>query len=577
MNASAVPSRRLLGRYEIVAEIARGGMGTVFLARLEGVGGFQRLVAIKLMHRHLASEMQFTHMLLDEARLAAQLHHPNAVGVIDVAESDVGLYIVMEYVDGFALDRVLDALRTTHEKRIRIGLRIWLDAVRGLSAAHRLRDEDGNSLGIVHRDVSPQNILVGIDGAGRITDFGVARAAARITSSHPGMIKGKPCYMAPEQARASDVDARADTFALGIVLWEILAGRMLFDIDGGAAATLLRVINDPIPLPSTVVPEAAPLDEVCAKCLERDLETRFQSGRRQFEAVESAARAAGLLATQEEVADYMQEAFADEMSARKTAIKEHLSAIRGANASVMQQSDVFAVPSLNHHEERSEAHTSAERPTQKVNAGESGPWHEASDPSRKAMKVPSEVTPATPAPQHAAVAVSYPAPEPQSPRWKTLALVLALGGVLMAGAAAWVISNANEAESEALADDAATQARLERQAREATQREHARALAESAEREAAARAAAVESADDARAAREAADSVLEASASAAEAEEAARAARSERRRASMESSTASNMNTPAESTAENATTMDNASATMQTTMQPGFENNPYLR
>ncbi|MFK8002886.1 MAG: serine/threonine-protein kinase [Polyangiales bacterium] len=568
MTASAVPSRRLLGRYEIVAEIARGGMGTVFLARLEGVGGFQRLVAIKLMHPHLASEMQFTHMLLDEARLAAQLHHPNAVSVVDVAQSDIGLYIVMDYVDGFALDKVLGALRDDPEKRIRIGLRIWLDAVRGLSAAHRLRDEDGEPLGIVHRDVSPQNILVGVDGAGRITDFGVARAAARITSSHPGMIKGKPCYMAPEQAKAGEVDARADTFALGIVLWEILAGRMLFDIEGGAAATLLRVINDPIPLPSTVAPEAAPLDEVCAKGLERPLDARYQTGREQYEAVESAARAAGLLASEEEVADFMQEAFATELVNRKAAIKEHLSAIRGASPSTMQQSDVFAVPALNESVQRSEAHTSAERPTQK-SGGDSGPWHESSD-SRPVAS--SGITSAA----LAATQLSQSTPAPKPPRWKTLALVLALGGVLMAGAAAWVLSNSSDAESEAVAQEAAEQARTEQEAEDAVELEHAQALAAAAEREAAARAAAAASADEARAAREAAESAtleatnaVEAAEAEAQAEEAARAARA-RRRASMDSS--------AMSADMDTTAMDNAGETMQTTtMQPGFENNPYLR
>ncbi|MFT5354464.1 MAG: serine/threonine protein kinase [Polyangiales bacterium] len=577
MNASPVPSRRLLGRYEIVAEIARGGMGTVFLARLEGVGGFQRLVAIKLMHAHLASEIQFTHMLLDEARLAAQLHHPNAVSVVDVAESDIGLYIVMDYVDGFALDRVLVALRDTPEKRIRIGLRIWLDAVRGLGAAHRLRDEDGEPLGIVHRDVSPQNILVGIDGAGRITDFGVARAAARITSSHPGMIKGKPCYMAPEQAKASDVDARADTFALGIVLWEILAGRMLFDIDGGAAATLLRVISDPIPLASTAAPEAAPLDAACAKSLERDLNARFQTARELYEAVEVAARAAGLLATEEEVADFMQEAFASEMVNRKAAIKEHLSAIRDASPSLMNQSDVFAVPSLN-MKKRSEAHTSAERPTLK--ASESGPWHEASEPSREGLVSPEAATVSgqlsaalPPAPTMTPSSQMIPSSEtPPQPRWKTLAVMLAVGGVLMACAAAWVLSNTSDAESEVLAQEEAEQERTEQAQDDAVALEHAEALAEAAEREAAAHAAAAASADEVRVVREAsASAALEAAAAAAEAEaeEAARAERSARRRATMDSS--------AMESATDSTMMDTTNATMQTTMQPGFENNPYLR
>lgn len=583
MTASAVPSRRLLGRYEIVAEIARGGMGTVFLARLEGVGGFQRLVAIKLMHPHLASEIQFTHMLLDEARLAAQLHHPNAVSVVDVAESDIGLYIVMDYVDGFALDRVLVALRDTPKKRMRIGLRIWLDAVRGLGAAHRLRDEDGEPLGIVHRDVSPQNILVGVDGAGRITDFGVARAAARITSSHPGMIKGKPCYMAPEQAKASDVDARADTFALGIVLWEILAGRMLFDIEGGAAATLLRVISDPIPLPSTAAPEATPLDEVCAKSLERDLDTRFQTARELYEAVEGAARAADLLATEEEVADFMQEAFASELVNRKTAIKEHLSAIRDASPSTMQQSDVFAVPSLN-KKRRTDAHTSASRPKN----NESGPWHEASEPSKDGLVSPeastvsaqiSAAAPPAPTMIPSSTTTRPPAnPTPaKAPRWKALAVMLAFGGLLMASAAWWVLSNSSEAESEALASEAAEQDRAAQAAQEAVELEHAEALAQAAEREAAAHASAAASAGEVRAVREAAETAAAAAtAVAAEveavaaAEEAARAERSARRRASMDSSA---MVTMTDTTA----TMDNVGVNMQTNMQPGFENNPYLR
>lgn len=220
-----VSTRRMLDQYEIVAEIASGGMGTVYLARLARTGGFQRMVALKLLHRHLAEEPGFVAMLLDEARLAARLHHPNAVGIYDVRESALGYYLVMDFVDGFSMDEVLDAARDD-EERWRLGLRILLDGATGLDAAHRLQDDEGKPLSIVHRDVSPQNILVGRDGVGRITDFGVARAAERITSSRPGTIKGKPCYMAPEQAQATDLDARADVFALGIVLWEVLTGQL---------------------------------------------------------------------------------------------------------------------------------------------------------------------------------------------------------------------------------------------------------------------------------------------------------------------------------------------------------------
>ncbi|MEM7609017.1 MAG: serine/threonine-protein kinase, partial [Myxococcota bacterium] len=583
---SRAPSRRLLGRYEIVAEIARGGMGTVFLARLEGVGGFRRLVAVKLMHRHLATEAQFASMLLDEARLASQLHHPNAVGVIDVDRAPVGLYIVMEYVDGFALDDVLEKLEAYGaETRIRIGLRVWLDAVRGLAAAHRLKNDDGEPLNIVHRDVSPQNILVGLDGAGRITDFGVARAAERITSSHPGMIKGKPCYMAPEQAQgAAELDKRADIFALGVVLWEVLAGRMLFRTEGGPAATLLRVVNDPILAPSTESPEAAPLDAACGKALERTLDARFASGRAMFEEVEGAARAAGLVATQEEVADFMHEAFAEEIATRKRAIKEHLSAIGEASTRPMQESDIYAVPLLK-EPTADESRTSAERPAQK--AGESGPWHETPH-SQSALS-------ATPdAPTLLAPSTSEPAPSRRaSPAyWRRVAFGLALVGIAMSSVAGYMLYHQSEGAAGAEAGSGASAAaRLEAELAEA--REAARtvqelqAAAERAATEAAAMneeiaARAAEAASEETAAR-AAEAASEDAADEAEpaahqdttsAEQSAASARRRRRaerRAEargMEASMASSAE-PAAASAEPATMDSNGT-------EPAFETNPYV-
>lgn len=567
---SKAPSRRLLGRYEIVAEIARGGMGTVFLARLEGVGGFRRLVAVKLMHRHLATEGQFASMLLDEARLASQLHHPNAVGVIDVDNSPVGLYIVMEYVDGFALDDVLGKLNERDaETRIRIGLRVWLDSVRGLAAAHRLQNDEGQSLNIVHRDVSPQNILVGLDGAGRITDFGVARAAERITSSHPGMIKGKPCYMAPEQAQGlAKLDKRADIFALGIVLWEILAGEMLFQSEGGPAATLFRVVNDPIDAPSSVAPEASPLDAVCAKALERELEDRFTSGRAMYEEVERVARQANLLATQEEVADFMVEAFADEINTRKTRIKEHLSAIGEASTKAMQESDIYAVPALK-EPARDEAATSAERPAQKG----SGPWHEtpepqsaldAADPNeRTGSAVEAAVTTSVNA--HGASAPAAP------PRWTMIALALSLVGLAMIGAAAWVLSNqranaADEVEAAAEAERAAQAA----EAAERAEAEIAEAQAQAAAAQAAQAAAEQEAAAATASAMEAESAAerLALEEAAREAEETAARARRAQLRAQMRAEAAG-----AGTMTESAMGSDRPAADMQ----PTFENNPYVR
>ena len=374
--------RRMLGRYEIVAEIARGGMGTVYLARLEGVGGFQRLSALKLLHRHLADEAQFVTMLLDEARLAARLHHPNAVGIVDVAKSELGYYVVMEYVDGFSLEQLLDRLPPPGaddgpevlKKRVSLALRVLLDAARGLNAAHELTDDEGRPLGIVHRDVSPQNVLVGKDGVGRITDFGVARAAARITSSHPGMIKGKPCYMAPEQARGDDdLDARADVFALGIMLWELLVGRMLFQCPGGPAVTLSKVLHGEIPRPrdeQPAIPEA--IEAVCLKALERDLDARYGSARAFGEALEAAARGAGWLASPNELADAMRVLFAEDFRDRRKAIRAHLEALEElGNAAEMHEADLNHVPRLK----------SAPRVSRVPGGALDGePWHETPDP-----------------------------------------------------------------------------------------------------------------------------------------------------------------------------------------------------
>jgi len=229
--------RQRIDRYELVAEIASGGMATVFLSRLSGVGGFQRFVAIKRLHPHLAGEKEFVEMFLDEARLAAGIHHPNVVPILEVGASPRGYYLVMEYIEGDTLARLL-ARATTSGNRlpIAIGLRVILDMLAGLHAAHELHDEKGEPVELVHRDVSPQNVLVGVDGISRITDFGVARASSRLTATRVGQLKGKIAYMAPEQAMGvPDVDRRADVFSAGIVLWEVLAARRLFKADNEAA------------------------------------------------------------------------------------------------------------------------------------------------------------------------------------------------------------------------------------------------------------------------------------------------------------------------------------------------------
>jgi serine/threonine-protein kinase len=276
---------RAFGRYEILAPIASGGMGAVYVAKARGVGGFQRRVALKVLHAHYAHDEDFVAMFLDEARLAARIHHPNVVATLDVVE-EPELAIVMELVEGAHLGALgKRAHRAGTRLDAPVVLRIVLDALEGLAAAHELTDEHGALLGLVHRDVSPQNILVGADGVARLTDFGVARAEARLTATRDGAVKGKLGYMSPEHVTGGPIDLRADLFAMGVVLWEGLTGTRLF---AGESTTELvaRVSSAPIPRLSSVAAPLSVLDGVLARALARDPSERFTSAREMAAALE---------------------------------------------------------------------------------------------------------------------------------------------------------------------------------------------------------------------------------------------------------------------------------------------------
>ncbi len=337
--------RQHIDRYELVAEIASGGMATVFLARLSGVGGFQRFVAIKRLHPHLAQEEEFVQMFLDEARLAAGIHHPNVVPILEVGASDRGYYLVMEYIEGDTLARMLArAASTSARLPADIGLRVIIDMLMGLHAAHELRDEKGDPTELVHRDVSPQNVLVGTDGVSRITDFGVARAATRLTATRSGQLKGKIAYMAPEQAAGQPVDRRADVFAAGIVLWEVLASRRLFKADN-EAATLQRVLSGTIPSPCEEVP-SVPVEvaDVCLKALERDPDHRFATCAQFADALERAA--AGSLhvrvAPPKDVAAYVTEVIGQEIREQREAVRAWLAFSEPSQVARISSSPVAA-------------------------------------------------------------------------------------------------------------------------------------------------------------------------------------------------------------------------------------------
>ncbi|WP_437776603.1 protein kinase domain-containing protein [Sorangium sp. So ce1097] len=276
------------GRYESLRAIASGGMATVYLGRALGAGGFERLVALKMMHPHIAAEPEFVAMFLDEARLAARVRHPNVVATFDLVEDP--LCLVMEYIEGPSLHLLLrTCARAKRPVPLGIALRIFLDVLAGLHAAHELTGSDGEPLHLVHRDVSPQNVLVGVDGVARITDFGVARAETRLMSTRGNALKGKLAYMAPEQIRAQQVDRRSDVYSAGVVLWEMLTEERLFKADNDGAL-IAQILQGPPTGPRGVMPSVpAAIDLICLRALSTDPNGRFPSAAAFAEALEDAA------------------------------------------------------------------------------------------------------------------------------------------------------------------------------------------------------------------------------------------------------------------------------------------------
>jgi serine/threonine-protein kinase len=261
MNPEARP--RSLGRYTILGEIGSGGMATVFLGGLDGPSGITQKVAIKRLHAQFAKDPEFVSMFLDEARIATQVHHANVVRVFEVLVEEGELFLVMEYIRGETLAGLLALAETRGEPLLpSLSIGIAIGALAGLHAAHEARDDHGQPLGIVHRDVSPQNILIGVDGVPRILDFGVAKAVSQHHTTRQGQIKGKLAYMAPEQ-RTGRVDRCADVYAMGVVLWEMLTGRRLFQAsrDGVVVAPGTIVKGVPAEIDGAVLRALAPHPE----------------------------------------------------------------------------------------------------------------------------------------------------------------------------------------------------------------------------------------------------------------------------------------------------------------------------
>jgi len=269
------PLRRL-GRYTIIRGLGAGGMAELLLARVDGLAGFSKLVALKRILPHKATNERFVRMLLNEARLVATLDHPNIAAVHDIGQEGGEYFFAMEYVHGVDLRHLLHSA-PEHRLPLENALHVALGVSAGLHHAHEARDPSGRSVEIVHRDVSPSNVLVSYQGAVKLVDFGVAKAATVISETREGIIKGKYGYMSPEQCLGSPLDRRSDVFAIGILLWEMTVGRRLYKVTGDLA-TLQRVVYVDAPKPSRFIPDYPPeLERVVMKALARDLDKRYQS------------------------------------------------------------------------------------------------------------------------------------------------------------------------------------------------------------------------------------------------------------------------------------------------------------
>ena len=319
---------QVLGRYELLMPVARGGMASVWAARLKGSRGFQKLVAIKTMLPGLIDDPSFERMFLDEASLASQVRHPHVIEIMDLGEQDRILYLVMEWVNGEALSIIMKYAAIRGGIPLPIAVHIATQACRGLHAAHELREENGVLVGLVHRDVSPQNVLVTFDGVVKIVDFGVAKATARLdTQTEAGQLKGKIAYMSPEQLRGEKIDRRTDVFAMGILLYMMTTGKHPFRGDD-QAQTIARISSDePAILPGSLVTGyPAGLEAVVMQALAKDSAKRYPSANDMLLGLTRALPSAMRESTDEEVAEFMRRLLPDRVERQRQAIKQALEA-----------------------------------------------------------------------------------------------------------------------------------------------------------------------------------------------------------------------------------------------------------
>jgi len=325
--SSKIPEHaRAFGKYTLLTRLATGGMAEIFLARLSGAAGFQKHLVLKRILPQYAEDEHFVAMFLDEARIAAQISHPNVCQVYELGEVEGQYFLTMEYLDGVPLASLMRrSSRTPRAADTRLIVGLIVQAAAGLHHAHELRDAAGQPLGLVHRDVTPQNLFVTVDGLLKVLDFGVAKAAGASARTRTGSVKGKYAYMSPEQLKGEAIDRRADVFALGVVLFEALTGRRLFWRD--TDFLIFKAINeDPIPLVRDYRADCPlALAEIVAHALDRDRERRFPTARAFAEAIADAAPPLGNPA----IAEAVSEILSDEIMERRLLVQKAITQASG--------------------------------------------------------------------------------------------------------------------------------------------------------------------------------------------------------------------------------------------------------
>ena len=316
----------MLGRYELLLPIAAGGMAMVWAARVKGTRGFQKIVAVKTMLSKLSEDAQFEQMFLDEASLASQIRHPNVVEISDLGEQDGVLFLAMEWIDGVPLNQLMKVAKAAGGVPLPIAVRIVMNACAGLHAAHELRDGKGLLIGLVHRDVSPQNILVTYDGVSKVVDFGVAKATAMGGgATMAGQLKGKVSYMAPEQVRGEAIDRRVDIFALGIVLYALTTGKHPFRRESEAATMYTIASNDAVVSPRKFLPDyPASLESVLLKALAKNPNDRYATASEFLRALDQCFPVAERANTDEDVGVFIGKLFGKKREESRAALAEAL-------------------------------------------------------------------------------------------------------------------------------------------------------------------------------------------------------------------------------------------------------------